>query len=302
MRIELARPEDVETVILVRTNYFDERLLNFSERLRHETGIIVHVLADETNQRISTGDMPKIVITRNICRKLGLFCPGDFGWRCGDYGFYVARRALPSVRFFWMIEPDTRPNVLDYGQIFDLFREETADFIAPHLREPGPTDFWYPTMRWFTPNVWRCFFGFSRMSAQAADVCLQERRRFSRRPEARLMWPNDETFVASLIKLRGLTGKDLNAVRAGLCTVESFGFHTVKKGDDLDALQPDGMIYHPVLYGSRFDQKAARLRAIEKGSAMTMAKRSELARLKMLRGWAKLRSGRIPGLSSGRSS
>jgi hypothetical protein len=271
----------MKTVILLRTHRFGAREAAFAGRLQVQSGHAVQVLADESQSVLETAPFGKVSMSPAIARAMNLPTPRDFAWRCGDYGFYAARRALPSVDRFYMIEPDVRFAVPDEGRIFARLDAMEADFLAPHVALADRAHFWYPTMRWLTPRVYNCAFAFCRMSAEAADLCLAERRRIAAFLPARLMWPNDETFVATTLKRLGRTVHDVNESGSALCTPESFGFAEVHRGEAIEAMAPDGLIYHPVLWGADYARKTQRIaRGLSWG---------EIVRLKLLRGFGRAR-------------
>ena len=266
----------MKNVILLRTNHFGPREGEFLEQLRTDTGYETIVLADEMNGRLTAPGFKKIAYDRTMLYDLGLHCPKNAGWRCGDYGFYLARQAIPDARYFWMIEPDVRAAVENYADLFASFESLTADFIAPGITASDNGHFWYPTMRWLTKDVYRCHFAFCRMSAAASDACLRGRREMRFQPAARFMWPNDETFVATTLMYQGMSVQDLNATGRVRWTDETFGFQTVCRGEAFEDLPQTGLLYHPVLWGDDAKRKQAR-----HGKGL---KTTEVIRLKLLRG------------------
>ncbi len=270
----------MKTVVLLRTHRFGAREAAFAGRLQRESGHAVYILADETRQPLDTSGFAKISISSCVAGGLGLPCPKDFGWRCGDYGFYAARAALPDASHFWLVEPDVYFSMANLAEAFEPFSACEADFIAPHLMRAEKAHFWYPTMRWRTADVYRCGFAFCRISAEAVDACLVERRRQATMLPARIMWPNDETFVATVLHRGGFSVADLNAAGRIACTEHSFGFADPHRGEQLATTAFDGLIYHPVLFGEDYTRKTAR---IERGLSI-----EERVRLKLLRGLAKL--------------
>jgi hypothetical protein len=272
------------SVVLLRTHRFRAPEREFALRLQRESGLTLHVLADETQGTLETGPFPKISISPRVIRDLGLPCPRDFAWRCGDYGVYAARSSLPEVSRFWLVEPDVWFSVPDIGPVFARLEALEADFLAPHLRPANRAHFWFPTMGWAGTEVYRCSFALCGFSAAAVDICLAERRRLARYLPARIMWANDETFVATTVGRAGLTRADMNGAGlpmcAPICTEESFGFAVPHRGETLARAAHDGLIYHPVLWGADYERKAQR---IARGLSL-----EEIARLKLQRGMNRL--------------
>lgn len=279
------------TCMILRTHRFTGRERAFLEKLRHDTGFQIAIAADETKGKLDCAGIPKISVTRAAAQALGLHCPPDFGWRCGDYPLYLARRALPAMTHFWIIEPDVRAAADDYGSVFAAFdNHPEVDLISPDLKPSGVDHFWHPTMRQRTRNVYQCCFAFSRFSARALDLCLAERRRERTNPWARLMWPNDESFTASIIIAAGLDARDLNAFGRTLYTPDTFGFFTVRRGETFAATAEPGLVYHPVLWGEEYEHKIVR--------AARGVPVHEAIRLKILRGVMIRRYQRLLGLDT----
>lgn len=283
-------PPSRDAVCLVlRTQRFTDRDRAFLEKLRADTGFAIAVAADETRGAVACGDIPKISVTRAAAAALGLHCPPDFGWRCGDYALYLARRRFPAMTHFWIIEPDVRFATSDDAGVFAAFdRCPEVDLISPDLRPSGVDHFWHPTMRQRTRNVYQCCFALSRFSARALDVCLAERKRDRLHPWARLFWPNDESFTASIIIAAGLDARDLNGFGRTLYTPETFGFFTVRRGESFAQTAQPGLIYHPVLWGDEYERKVVK--------AARGVPWHEAVRLKILRGVMMRRYQRWIGL------
>lgn len=248
------------TCLLLRTNRFGPMEQGFLARLRYESGFSVAVLADETAGTLDCGVFPKISLTRPAASRLGLYCPSDFTWRCGDYGLYLARHAMPEIEHFWLIEPDVRAAYADYGDLFRWFDPyPEVDMIGFDLYPSDPDHWWHATMRQRTGNVYRCLFGLARFSALALDVCLAERRRDLHNVWARLYWPNDEAFTSTVLVAAGLDVRDANEFGRTFHTAGSFSYWRPFRGEDFEASAHEGLVYHPVLWGEDYDRRIARL-------------------------------------------
>jgi hypothetical protein len=270
----------MKNLILLRTHRFGGRDAAFARTLQAESGYELAVLADEARGAIDTGGLRKIPFDRARLRDMGLHCPDDVAWRCGDYGFYLARAAMPDIDRFWMIEPDVRAGITCYAALFGSLSGVDADFIAPGVKRAERRHFWYPTMRWMTGNVYCCHFAFCAMSAEGADICLSERRRQRRHPAARLLWPNDETFVTTSLFRLSRKVRDVNESGRIWATEQSFGFRTVVHGEDFDRAAQSGLLHHPVLWGEEADRKLARLdRGIGPGEWLRLKALRALARI-----------------------
>ena len=246
------------TCLLLRTHRFDAREKAFLDRLGRESGFPVAVAVDETGGPIECGALPKVSVTPWAARRLGLYCPRDFAWRCGDYALYLARHAMPDIELFWQIEPDVRAAYRDYGDLFRIFTPfPEIDLIGFDIELSKVDHWWHPTMLQRTSRVYRSLFGLTRFSARALDVCEYERRRDFWNPWARLMWPNDETFTATTLFAAGMNVRDANAFGQVLYTRETFSFSRVTRGETFEATAQEGLVYHPVLWGDNYDRKVA---------------------------------------------
>lgn len=257
--------DDTRTCLLLRTNRFSAKEEAFLSTLQVETGFSVAVVADETARPIDCGAFAKISVTRPGAAQLGLYCPRDFTWRCGDYGLYLARQAMPVVTHFWQIEPDVRCSFRSWHDLFRTFDAGSdVDLIGFDLRPSEPAHWWYPSMLQRTQEVYRCLFGLTRFSARAIDHCYAERRRDFYNVWARVMWPNDETFTATILRSAGMRVRDANTFGRVVYTRDSFGYSTVFRGEEFAESAEPEMVYHPVLWGEDYERRVARLHSSPK--------------------------------------
>ena len=278
-----------DTCILLRTHKVEPRDAAFLARLGAESAFATAVVADERRGVVDTRGHAKISLTRATAGGLGLHCPPDFAWRCGDYALYLARAAMPHIRHFWLIEPDVRPAFRDYGAFFRHFAEaDGVDLIGFDFRRSDRQYYWFPTMRQRTPLVYRSLFALGRFSAAAIDLCRAERQRDRGNVWARLLWPNDEVFTTTVLVAAGRDVRDANTFGTPVYTPETFGFHTLVRGEEFDTVATPGLVYHPVLWGEEFDRKKLR-----KARGVPW---HEAARLKVLRGLMVKRYHRHIGL------
>ena len=250
----------MHSLVLLRTDRLGEREADFGRQISRETNLGIVILADETKNSIATGMFPKISLTRQRSAELDLYCPADFTWRCGDYGLYLARISFPNVTHFWLIEPDVRSTFSTLGDVLSIFdKQEEVDLLAAGLMPAQPDWFWFNSMRCKAKNVYRCLFPFARVSARALDVCLRERQQDRKSMVRRLMWPNDEAFVATEVINAGLIARDLNSFDKEIYTNTSFSFHEPFDADDPNWSGQQSLIFHPVLYGDDFKRKKTSL-------------------------------------------
>lgn len=251
-----------ETAILVRTHYADAQVRALVEALAASSRHPVWALVDESRGPVDFGAIPKISLDAHLPGELGLYGAAPrLYWRCGDYGLYAARRALPSISRFWLIEPDVRLRLERPGEFFDRFAEDPADLLVSHLRPAEASWDWGQTMADGAP-VWRCLFPLLRISAPALDALLEARReagaRFVASGRDPQVWPNDEVFVATTLMRAGFDCRDLNA-HGEVYDPQSFGFWWPISDRQLQAEGRDGFAYHPVLNGEAYFQKLLQL-------------------------------------------
>jgi hypothetical protein len=253
-----------DTAILVRTHYLDDEVRQLISSLADGSPHPVYALVDESVRPLEFGATPKISLGPELARELGLYDGAErLYWRCGDYGLYAARRALPQVERFWMIEPDVRLRLERPGGFFDRFAEVPADLLVSNLRPAEPSWDWGKTMDDGRP-VWRCLFPLLRVTARALDVLLEARRDFGARFAAAgadpQFWPNDEVFTATILMRQGFDCRDLNAAFE-VYDPNTFGYWWPLSDRQVAEQGREGFAYHPVLNGDRYFQKLFHLAA-----------------------------------------
>jgi hypothetical protein len=248
-------------MILFRTQNLGPINRRFAEQLASCGHGRIACVVDERLATVNTAPWPKVSLTVPACAALGLYCPDDVGWRCGDYGLYLARNQFPDEPFFWMIEHDVRFGGGPAG-FFAMFDEvATADLLAPGLRPADRTWFWEYTIAARGIAVHRCLFPIVRVSARAIDALAAGRVALSRRWRRRLAWPNDESFVATtLVNNPDMICRDLNDLGRTLYDSETLSFEQPYDGDILRMREDVPTIYHPVLFGADYQAKINRLR------------------------------------------
>jgi hypothetical protein len=233
-------------MILFRTHrdtpYIRERLAF----LQQTSGMDVVCAFDETSAGPGLEDQPRIALTHERYRQLGLRADADVGWRCGDYPFYVARQQFPDVSHFWMIEYDVLLSYPRASDFFDRFRHcDDVDFLTAHFG-PAPQK-WY-WRRMFLDQagpVYRCFFPVTRLSTRAIDFLLGRRQAETRMDITADAWPNDEVFVATTLARAGFNISDMNRVAKVYDNV-SFNFD-FPRSYERSARKVRHRLMHPVL-------------------------------------------------------
>jgi hypothetical protein len=247
-----------DTAILVRTHYVDDEVLRLISSLADSSRHPVYALVDESRGPIPFGTTPKIVLGPQTVGELGLYdqCQKPY-WRCGDYGLYAARRALPEIKRFWMVEPDVRIRMDRPGVFFDRFDADPSDLIVSWFGPADTTWDWGRTMDDGAP-VWRCLFSLLRIGADAIDAMLGARQQMSARFVADAcdpqFWPNDEVFTATTLMRKGFACRDLNALGA-VYDPQTFGYWWPLSDRQVREQGQEGAVYHPVLNGDRYFQK-----------------------------------------------
>lgn len=251
-----------DTAILVRTHYVDDQVRGFIASLSEASPYPVHALVDESRAPVDFGDIAKISIGPDLPQAFGLYAlTPNLYWRCGDYGLYAARRALPAMRRFWLIEPDVRLHLAQPSRFFTRFEDDPADLLAARLR-PAEADWdWRLTLDDGGP-VWGCLFPLVRISAAALDPLLAARQAASAAFGAAngdpRLWPNDEVFTATTLMRAGLTCRDLNA-DGQVYDPDRFGFWWPLSDRQLATEGREGFAYHPVLNGDAYFRKLFQL-------------------------------------------
>jgi len=246
-------------MILLRAQTVDDELRALAGQLTAISGLPIAMILDERNATIDAGTFAKVSLTREACEGLGLYCPGDFAWRCGDYGVYLARTRYPDVSYFWLFESDVRVAGTDPEGLFRKYSADTSDLIASHLAPPPDPWHWRPMTASRDAAIMTCFFPVARFSAKAIDILLAKRRVHSRIATRRRLWPNDEAFVATTLTHAGLKFRDLNEGDPKIYSEAEFSFDSLRDGSlPLTSAQPVAL-FHPVLCGEALALKQQRL-------------------------------------------
>lgn len=246
-------------MILIRTTAFDQTTADFASTLSKASGREAAILVDERAKTVDTGTFAKVSITVNVCRDIGLFTPDDFTWRCGDYGFYLARRRFPDIQSFWIIETDV---LVSGPELF--FRCMDAhphiDLLAANLTPAGLDWWWYGSATSRNATQFRCLFPVVRLSVPAIDYLERTRVAHSRQWRRRVLWPNDEIFVATSLIHAGFTTADLNEFGRQVYDTSSYSYDTVIDGESLNPPPAMPFLYHSVLCGEAARRKGERVR------------------------------------------
>nr|WP_294506189.1 hypothetical protein [uncultured Rhodopila sp.] len=252
----------------------------FAEELAAGCGDRFACVVDERFGDVDTAPWPKVSLTVPACEQIGLYCPDDVGWRCGDYGLYLARARFPDEPFFWIIEPDVRFGGAGSAAFFGMFRSDTsADLLVADLRAADRTYFWEFMVAERGLAVYRCIFPLVRVSARAIDYLSAKRVLLSRNERRQRDWPNDESFVATLLKNNpDMICRDLNDFGSTLYDADTLSFWKPLDGDNLHMRSDLVTIYHPVLFGADYRAKVERVEAPQPDRRLTRRIRRRLIR------------------------
>lgn len=251
----------MSTHLLIRTKQISRTVVKLAKELEalscHPTTLIV----DATKSNVKSGSRTVIGLSEATCSELGLHCPSDFAWRCGDYGYYLARRQFPDAELFWMIEADVRFYGRDPAYFFRFFAgKPEVDFLAGKLVPADPSWYWRNTARARDVSPYRCLFPVTRLSKRAIDAAFARRIEHGRRVSRRILWPNDEALVATTLMNGSFLSRDFNDFGSEFYSEETFYYGMPLNGDCLDLAPPTVQMAHPVLFGKEYRAKLQALR------------------------------------------
>lgn len=246
-------------MILLRTTEISRVIVEFSNALAAASDLPIVLFVDERNGPVDAGGRPKLGFDRRTYADMGLYVSPDVGWRCGDYGFYIARRSFPDAEHLWMIDYDVRLTG-DARRFFEVIGSRgDLDFVAPKLQPADDGWWWSKYLVSSDARPWRCFFPVIRLSAHAVEALYEKRRAHSRQLSRVAMWPNDEGFVATTLVNTGLTRADLNDFGHRFYDDATFSYKNVIDGDNVDCHTGSPELLHPVLTGEAYAKKVARM-------------------------------------------
>lgn len=149
------------------------------------------------------------------------------------------------------------------AEFFKMFRSDTeADLLVADLRDADRTYFWEFMVAARGLPVYRCIFPLVRVSARAIDYLLANRVQLAMQKRRRRDWPNDESFVATLLKNNSdMICRDLNDFGPALYDHDTLSFWKPLDGDRLRMRAEGVTIYHPVLFGAEYNAKVERVEA-----------------------------------------
>lgn len=270
-------------LILFRTHVFDDATRDFCDALRETSGRDVVLICEEGRGPVEVGKgRAKIGIDRDHVLSMGLHAPQNFGWLCGDYFLYAGMQALPHYDRYWLVEYDVRLGFARASDFFDLFADPAMDFLAFMMHEVGPRWSWHETMLPYGPRVHACNFSIVAASRAALDHALAARRAMSQgfsrvlEQDPGRRWPNDESFMATVLYEGGFRCRGMNSLGRRLTTPQTYREGAPLAERRIAAMAPTGMVYHPVHAGARFRAKVDSFVGLQEQRRITPARADEL--------------------------
>jgi hypothetical protein len=256
---------EADTRVLIRTTRVDADALAMAQRLQQASGCPAALVVDARSGAVEGSNPDVISLSTAACRSLRLFCPPDFAWRCGDYGYYLARRRYPATQRFWLIETDVGFYNGEAAELFAFFAEraQEVDLLAAQLRRADHSWYWTRFGRARDVEVFRCLFPITRLSARAVDAALAHRVAQARWPQRRWLWPNDEVLIATTLMNGDFVCRDFNDFGSTFYSDDSFFFGAPLQGERLQIDAPAMRMVHPVLFGDAYREKVAKLKQAE---------------------------------------
>lgn len=249
------RPATPTTWVLVRATTLTPVVAGFARELAEASRLPVAYVLDGRHAVSHPPDRPVVLVTECDCAALGLYCPSDFAWRCGDYGIYLARRRFPEATHFWLIEHDVRLAGGSAAEFFEMFAVQPAvDLLVSFLRPAIWRWHWYGTALGRGVRPYACLFTIVRLSATAIDTLVAKRARHARSAQRRADWANDEAFVATTLVNGSFRCRDINDFGRVYYTAQTLTTTNRLRGETFDPPRDGLRIYHPILYGDDFDR------------------------------------------------
>ncbi|HEV2703842.1 MAG TPA: hypothetical protein VGV09_19610 [Steroidobacteraceae bacterium] len=244
------------THVLLRTKEITPAVLALADHLETISGHAVALIVDASRGDVKSEQRTVINLSIAACRELGLHCPADFAWKCGDYGYYLARRRFPDTELFWMLETDVGFCGEDPPYFFRFFAEHRdVDFLAGKLQPAGRSWFWRNTASGRGIVPFQCLFPVTRLSRRAIDAAFAHRLKHGRRLNRRILWPNDEAFMATTLMNGDFVTGDFNDFGPSFYSDETYYYGAPMNADSLKPGPAVVQIFHPILPASQYAAK-----------------------------------------------
>ena len=236
----------MRTAILIRTN-------NFSLQTQNLIRILGSVFPDmvfpimHTDQDNPDKPVPNIMyLNDRVVSDLGFEkVPPNWGWLCGDFCYYVAKRQIQDADRFCLIENDVSMTPAAAQHLRTLLEESNEKVLACGLRK-------YSRVRNFSKDLsaigvderWGCMFPLTSMTRQHVDLMWNVRKKAQSDPADLKI--NDEAILAATVDLHQLPFEDLFSFE-GLFRPEYFNTHPPTVVPREVAAPPNDFIHHPVV-------------------------------------------------------
>ncbi|WP_232631165.1 hypothetical protein [Methylobacterium sp. Leaf118] len=248
------------------------------------------IFADERDGAIASESFEKISFIKSNAEKMGLIYEYDTPWRCGDYAFYIVRGHFPMASQFWLIEPDVYIHSDEPENFFKKFSHcENIDMISARYSRASEHWAWYKYMAFYHSVIYTMMFPVVRLSGRAVDYLFRRRialgRCYAERKSANVsnievLWPNDESFVATELSNANFVCMDMNDIGSPSYLHEYFGFQKPV----IPAMLPENagdLVCHPFVHGDKLYAQATVyvMRILESGVPWSESDKNYVARL-----------------------
>lgn len=236
----------MHTVFLVRCQAFDAMARNVAMSLS-EAGADVVVVVDERKAVADTTPFPKISLNDFELTTLGLQdLPPDWGWLCGDLWYYAARRHLPEITHFCLVESDVAFSANAATLFVQAVRDDPSDLLAAALgpRETAPKYSRGLKALGYDPQM-GCYFPVTRCSASAIDWMHDLRRRSVAAGVAPLI--NDEAILCAATQAGSFVAGSLNDLLPDLFRRGTFATNPPHLAEAVQRYSERAGVYHPAI-------------------------------------------------------
>lgn len=236
----------MRTLFLVRDLRPDEVSFHLAEVLSAAAGASVVFVCDERNGRAQTSGFPKISLTPERLRGLGItrFHP-KWGWFWGDLCYYAAVEDFPHYDAYCLVESDVYMSAAGAVDFVDSLEETDVDVVASHLkRGRHPKRYSKPLQDLGLDPKWGCIFPITRLTKTAVQACKTMRlRTIAEIPDQDV---NDEGVLVGAMQQENLSYADLEDVAPSQVFREVFDTNPPYLFETLMDLENDTTLYHPV--------------------------------------------------------
>jgi hypothetical protein len=227
-----ARQNPPRTIVLVRTHFVSEKLLDLLRVLKEGVGYDLRVCADETRGPV---DLPRqLVLGHNaeMCSDLGLvdsFPYAPLFWYFGDYALYCAYHFVPCYDYYVMIEYDVefvRGTADALERVISRLipaEDPPYDLVATHFERTDASWFWTRTCERRFKDVYSIFFPLVVLSRRGLEYLYDWRKDEAANPCESGRHVFCEALVPSaLMAAGGYRCADLNSLLPGSWHAQTF--------------------------------------------------------------------------------